>query len=122
MSSLPAVFRGLLGEPINIDTLGGCLSFRVGNVMPLMLGLWSVLALSGTLAGEASNGSLDLLASTPDSRRSIALQKVAAHVTALTFAMLVLVAFIYGRESGLRRPAGRPLSRPFGATSSCTGC
>ncbi len=27
-----------------------------------MLGLWSVLALSGTLAGEAAKGSLDLLA------------------------------------------------------------
>ena len=72
MTSLPAVFRGLLGEPINIDTLGGWISFRAGNVLPVMLGLWSVLALSGTLAGEAARGSLDLLASTPVGRRSIA--------------------------------------------------
>ena len=92
MSSLPAVFRGLLGDPINIDTLGGWISFRVGNVMPLMLGLWSVLALSGTLAGEAAKGSLDLLASTPASRRSIALQKVLGHVVAVTFAMVILAA------------------------------
>jgi hypothetical protein len=52
MSSLPAVFRGLLGEPINIETLGGFLSWRVGNILPVLLGLWPVLALSGTLAGE----------------------------------------------------------------------
>jgi ABC-2 type transport system permease protein len=90
MTALPDVFRGLLGEPINIDTLGGWISFRAGNVLPIMLGLWSVLALSGTLAGEAARGSLDLLASTPVSRRSIALQKVAGHVTALVFAVLLL--------------------------------
>jgi ABC-2 type transport system permease protein len=93
MSSLPEVFRGLLGEPINIDTLGGWISFRVGNVMPLMLGFWSVLALSGTLAGEAAKGSLDLLASTPNSRRSIALQKVFGHVTAVAFAVTILTIF-----------------------------
>jgi ABC-2 type transport system permease protein len=95
MGSLPAVFRGLLGEPINIDTLGGWISFRAGNIVPIMLGLWSVLALSGTLAGEAARGSLDLLASTPVSRRSIALQKVAGHVTALVFAVILMAVITW---------------------------
>lgn len=90
MTSLPAVFQGLLGQPINIDTLGGWISFRAGNVLPVMLGLWSVLALSGTLAGEAARGSLDLLASTPVSRRRLALQKVSGHVTALVAAVLLI--------------------------------
>jgi ABC-2 type transport system permease protein len=52
-----------------------------------------VLALSGTLAGEAARGSLDLLASTPNSRRSIALQKVFGHVTAVAFAVTILTIF-----------------------------
>ncbi len=95
MGSLPAVFRGLLGEPINIDTLGGWISFRAGNFLPILLGLWSVLALSGTLAGEAARGSLDLLASTPVSRRSIALQKVAGHVTALVFAVILMAVITW---------------------------
>ena len=95
MGSLPPVFRGLLGEPINIDTLGGWISFRVGNILPVMLGLWSVLALSATLAGEAARGSLDLLASTPVSRRSIALQKIAGHVTALAFAVILIAFFTW---------------------------
>jgi ABC-2 type transport system permease protein len=94
MTSLPPVLQGLLGEPINIETLGGFLSWRVGNVLPVMLGLWSVLALSGTLAGEAARGSLDLIASTPVGRRSIALQKVAGHVTALVAAMVIAAVFI----------------------------
>jgi ABC-2 type transport system permease protein len=89
MTALPIALRGLLGEPINIETLGGFLSWRVGNSLPVILGLWSVLAMSGTLAGEAAKGSLDLLASTPQSRRSIALQKLGGHLTALAFAMVL---------------------------------
>ncbi len=95
MTSLPPVFQGLLGEPIHIETLGGFLSWRVGNFLPVLLGLWSVIALSGTLAGEAADGSLDMVAATPHSRRSIAVQKVGAHVAALTFAMLILAGLIY---------------------------
>ncbi len=95
MGSLPPVFRGLLGQPINIDTLGGWISFRVGNIAPVMLGLWSVLALSGTLAGEAARGSLDLLAATPVSRRSIAIQKLAGHVTAVAFAITIIALFTW---------------------------
>ena len=89
MTALPVALRGLLGEPIHIETLGGFMSWRVGNSLPVILGLWSVLALSGTLAGEAAKGSLDLLASTPQSRRSMALQKIGGHMTALVVAMVI---------------------------------
>jgi ABC-2 type transport system permease protein len=95
LTSLPLAIRGLLGEPIHIETLGGFLSWRVGNFLPVVLGLWPVLALSGTLAGEAAKGSLDLLASTPHSRRSIALEKLAGHVTAVAFAMLILAVALW---------------------------
>jgi ABC-2 type transport system permease protein len=95
MTALPQALRGLLGEPINIETLGGFLSWRVGNTLPVVLGLWSVLALSGTLAGEAAKGSLDLLASTPQSRRLIAMQKLAGHVTALAGAMLLFAVVVW---------------------------
>jgi ABC-2 type transport system permease protein len=94
MAAMPAVFRGLLGEPINIDTLGGFLSWRAGNFLPVLMGIWSVIALSGTLAGEQAKGSLDLVVATPRSRRAIALQKVAGHVTALAVAMLITAVLI----------------------------
>ena len=89
MTSLPAVFQGLLGTPIALETLGGYVSWRVGNILVVMLGLWSVIALSGTLAGESVRGSLDLVASAPISRRALATQKLLGHVTALTVAMLI---------------------------------
>jgi ABC-2 type transport system permease protein len=97
--ALPLALRGLLGQPIDIIHLGGFLSWRIGNALPLLFGLWSVLALSGTLAGEAGRGSLDLLASTPHSRRSIALQKVAGHVTALAVAVSIwaLITWLAGQ-------------------------
>jgi ABC-2 type transport system permease protein len=94
MTALPTVLQGLIGEPINIDLLGGFLSWRVGNILSVMLGLWSVLALSGTLAAEAARGSLDLVATTPVGRRSIAIQKVAGHVTALAVAMVIVAVCI----------------------------
>ena len=48
--------------------------------------LWSILALSGTLAGEASRGSLDFVAAAPFGKRRIALEKLAAHLTMLWLA------------------------------------
>jgi ABC-2 type transport system permease protein len=96
ITALPLALRGLLGEPINVETLGGFLSWRVGNTIAVIFGLWPVIALSGTLAGEATKGSLDLLASTPKGRRSIALQKLAGHITALIAAMLLAALIIWG--------------------------
>ncbi len=93
--SLPVIMRGLLGDPIAVDTLGGFLSWRIGNILPVMLSLWSVLALTTTLAGEARKGSLDLLLSTPHARRTIALQKVGGHLTALTVAMVMGAALTW---------------------------
>jgi ABC-2 type transport system permease protein len=95
LTALPPAVRGLLGEPINIETMGGFLSWRVGNTLLVLLGLWPIIALSGTLAGEAAKGSLDLLASTPRSRSAIALQKLLGHVTAVVLAMLLLGATIW---------------------------
>ncbi len=95
INSLPILVRGLLGEPINIEFMGGFLSWRVGNFLPAMLGLWPVIALSATLAGEAAKGSLDLLVSTPQSRRTVAVEKLAGHVTAVIIAMLILAVGIW---------------------------
>ena len=115
--ALPPALRGLLGEPINLDVMGGFLSWRVGNFLPSLLGLWPIIALSGTLAGEAAKGSLDLIAATPHSRRTIALQKLAGHVTAIAAAMLILaviwsaVGQVFGRLPGDEIPLSATLGQ-----------
>jgi ABC-2 type transport system permease protein len=98
MASLPAMIRGLLGEPINIDRLGGFLSWRLVNFLPVIIGLWSVLALSGTLASEAARGSLDLLAATRISRVRLAVEKALVHIVGLGIVVIVLalVAWLSG--------------------------
>jgi len=91
LSALPAVFQGLLGEPIGIEHLGGFLSWRLLNFMPVTLGIWSIVAMSGLLGAEVSRGSMDLVASAPISRASIALQKLLGYLVALAVAILLLV-------------------------------
>lgn len=90
MALLPDVFRGLLGEPVNIETLGGFLSWRTLGFMPIIVGIWSLIALSGTLAGEAAHGSLEFVVASPMRRRTIAVQKAGAHLVGLTIAMVIL--------------------------------
>ena len=89
MQALPVVLRGLLGEPLGIDSLGGFLSWRYGNLIPVMVGIWSVLALSSTLAGEARRGTLDLVAAGPISRRRLAAEKALGHVSLVAVSMII---------------------------------
>ena len=110
LTSLPIAVRGLLGEPINLETLGGFLSWRVGNFLPVILALWPIVALSGTLAGEAAKGSLDLLASTPRRRSAIAIEKVSAHLTAIVIAMLILAASLVLVGAAFAKLPGDPIA------------
>ncbi len=89
-ATLPPVMRGLYGNPVNVGTIGGFVTWHYGAYLTLLAGLWSILALSGTLAGEARRGSLDLVAAAPLPRAVVALEKVAGHATALVAAAAVI--------------------------------
>jgi ABC-2 type transport system permease protein len=92
LQSLPPVFQGMLGEPINIERLGGFMSWRILNFMPVMIGIWAIVAMSGLLGGEISRGSMDLVASAPIARARIAVQKLLGYMVALALATVLLVA------------------------------
>jgi len=94
-TTLPSVFQGLLGRPVALETLGGLIEWRYYAVVFLLFPIWSILALSGTLAGEADRGSLDLLLSSRFSRRRVALEKLAAHLVGVAIAMLVLALVLW---------------------------
>lgn len=83
LQNLPPIFQGMLGQPIGIETLGGFLSWRIMNFLPVMLGIWSVVALSGLLAAELGRGSLDLVAAAPISRTRLAVEKLAGYLAVL---------------------------------------
>jgi putative exporter of polyketide antibiotics len=90
VGSMPASMVNLFGRPLNLGTLGGYMTFKYGAIFALGTALWSILALSSTLAGEARRGSLDFVAAAPFGKRRIALEKLAAHLTMLGLAMAVL--------------------------------
>ncbi len=104
--SMPPILTGLYGNPVNVDTLGGFLSWHYGAYFALLAGLWSILALSSTLAGEARRGSLDFTVATPRARRSIALEKVAGHVAALAIAMAILAVATWATGAAFGRMPG----------------
>ena len=61
-----------------------------------MYGIWAIVALSGTLAGELARGSLDFVAATPLVRRRLAVEKVLAYLAALaaTIGIIGIVSLV----------------------------
>lgn len=100
IGSMPPDLVNLFGKPVDLGTLGGYMSWKYGAVFALGAALWSIFALSGTLAGEAGRGSLDIVAAVPFGRRRIAIEKLAAHLTMLALAMAV-VAFCTTTSSNI---------------------
>ena len=98
IGSMPASMVNLFGNATlmgpKLATLGGYMTWKYGALFGLGAGLWSILALSGTLAGAASRGSLDLVAAAPFGKRRIALEKLAAHLTVLWLAMAFVAIMI----------------------------
>ena len=94
VGAMPAAMVNLFGNASlmgdKLGTLGGYVTWKYGSTFALGTALWSILALSGTLAGEAARGSLDLVATSPFGKRRIALEKVAAHLTVLWLTMAIL--------------------------------
>ena len=78
VNAVPPIMQGLAGKPVNVETLGGYLQYKYGGFLPLVTGLWSILALSATLAGESKRGSMDILVAAPLSRRRIAGRRCSA--------------------------------------------
>ncbi len=92
--AVPPILQGMAGQIVNVGTLGGYLQYKYGVFFPLVVSLWSILALSGTLAGETQRGSLEFVAASGRSRRRLALEKLSGHVLMLGLAVLVGFASI----------------------------
>lgn len=101
VKSLPPAMAGVYGNPfpVNMTTLGGSIGWKTAGSMGLIAALWSILALSGTLAGEIRRGSLEFVATTPLGMRRIALEKLAAHLTGM--AIVVIVTALSAWAAGL---------------------
>jgi ABC-2 type transport system permease protein len=92
VAAVPPILQGLAGKVVNVGTLGGYFQYKYGSFFPFVLSLWSILALSATLASEAGRGSLEFVAATGKSRRRIALEKLFGHI--LVVGIACVIAFV----------------------------
>lgn len=116
IETVPPILQGLAGRGYNVETLGGYIQYKYGGFFPLVTGLWSILALSGTLATESRRGSLDFVASGPISRRRLALEKLSAHVVMVALAMGFVTLTTWGAGLAFATLPGDeiPFSAAFG--------
>lgn len=94
IAAVPPILQGLAGKAVHVATLGGYFQYKYGTFFPFVLSVWSILALSGTLASEATRGSLEFIAATGRSRRRVAIEKLTGHVAMVGLACLVAFASI----------------------------
>ncbi len=116
IDNIPAALKGLYNNPVNVETIGGSLSWKYGPFFALIAGLWSVTALSGTLASESRRGSLDMVAAAPFGKGRIAIEKLAAHVTGMVGVMvfLTVVTWVGTNAFGTLPGDALPLRAAFG--------
>lgn len=78
------------GEAVKVGTPGGFVTFKVMGLLPVALGVWTVLAGARMLRGEEERGVLDVVLATPRSRSTIVTQKVLALATGVLVISLLI--------------------------------
>ncbi len=87
------------GDPVALTTPVGYATWKQMGSLPLILGIWAVLAGARLLRREEERRSLDLLLSTPCSRARILSEKLAALVIALAVIGILIGLGAMGGES-----------------------
>jgi ABC-2 type transport system permease protein len=93
LQQLAAQFR-FFGDPIRLDTPGGYTQFRTMGVVPVLLGIWTVLAGARMTRGEEERGAMDILLSTPQARARLLLEKTLALAAATGLIVLLIALWI----------------------------
>jgi ABC-2 type transport system permease protein len=86
----------------SISTPGGYVTYKIMGSLPIVLGIWTLLAGARMTRGEEDRGAMDILLSTPQSRMKLLSQKVLA-LAAATGIVSVLI--------GLLTMAGMPSAK-----------
>jgi len=114
LANYPPELLAFFGDFNAIFTPEGYLSVEFFSYMPLILGIFAVLAGSGLLASDEENGTLDLVLAHPVSRLALFTGRLLAFVAA-TVSILVLMWLglaVGAQSSALEISAGK-LASPF---------
>lgn len=64
VAKLPAL-QALYGRAVGVDTVGGFLTWRYGDVVTVAISLWALLAVTRLLRGDEESGRAELLVASP---------------------------------------------------------
>lgn len=112
LQQLASQFR-FFAEPVKIGTAGGYATFKYGGLLPLFVGIWTILAGARMVRGEEERGALDIVLATPQGRARVLLQKIGALVIAVALIGLLIGLFALGGMAGAKvtvDPAGALLA------------
>lgn len=101
LKQLAEQFR-FFAEPIALNTAGGYVTFKYGGLLPLFIGIWTVLAGARMVRGDEERGSMDLLLATPQPRTRVLLQKIGAFTVATLLIGLLIGVLAIGGMAGAK--------------------
>ena len=89
-----------IGEPVALLTPGGYATWHTLGLVPIVLGIWTVLVGSRLVRGEEERGSLDVVLATPWQRVRVLAEKILALFTAiLIISLLFSLGVVIGEAS-----------------------
>lgn len=101
-----SVAQAFYGPPRNVDTLGGFLEWRALGLAPVLLGLYLILAATGTTRGAEESRTIEVIAATPKTQSRLFFQQSAAIATAIvgTVTIMACLTMMSGLISGEATP------------------
>lgn len=88
-------FRFFLGDPVDISTAGGFVTWRALGFIPVLLSIWAALSATGSTRGEEEHGISELVLTTPHSRSNVILQKWLGYSLSLLGIVLLIWLVLY---------------------------
>ena len=114
LASYPPEMLAFFGDFTQMFTPEGFLSVEFFSFMPLILGIFAVLAGSGLVAADEENGTLDLLLAHPISRPTLVAGRWLAFVAATTAILgLAWLGLVVGLQSTSLDLSALDLVQPF---------
>jgi ABC-2 type transport system permease protein len=78
LESLPEAFQAFIGETASLTTIEGFLTVEYLTYLPILLGVYVIIAGTRTLVGEEEAGTMDVLMAHGVARTRVVLEKAAA--------------------------------------------
>ena len=96
--------QAFYGPAINVDQLGGFIEWRLLGIVPVLLGLYLILAVTGMTRGAEESGVMETVAATATTRGHVARQQIAAAATGTVVAAALLGVLMMGSGMFIGEP------------------